>query len=140
MPSLKQPDLKTVEQRVKSALAENGILVLFRVKNHKVDYSVMNRPEPTMTEINDHLFATALVDAVKRFGFSRTKRRTKLREQVERDDGRNVTYKESIDLDWDDETITATVGNDMMRKVMAIVVQNLMQAAMRAESAKGGLN
>lgn len=140
MPSLKQPDLKTVEERVKGELKESGLLVLFRVVNHRVDYSIMNRPEPTLTEVNDHLLATAIVDAVKRFKFERVKRKTRIREKVQRSDGREVTYKESIDFDWEDETITASVGNDLMRQVMSIVVQNLMHDAMRDEAARGGLN
>lgn len=140
MPSLKQPDLKTVEERVKGELKESGLLVLFRVVNHRVDYSIMNRPEPTLTEVNDHLLATAIVDAVKRFKFERVKRKTRIREKVQRSDGREVTYKESIDFDWEDETITTSVGNDLMRQVMSIVVQNLMHDAMRDEAARGGLN
>lgn len=140
MPSVKETGLKTAEQRVKSALRESGLLVLFRIKNHKVDYSIMNRPEPTLTDINDHLLATAIVDAVKRFTFKRVKSRNKLREKVTRVDEREVTYKQSIDFDWEDETVVSTVGNDTMRQVMSIVVQNLMQAAMRAEARKGGLN
>jgi len=141
MPSLKKAgELLTPEERVKAALREDGLLVLFRVKNSAVAYSIMNRPEPTLTQVNDHMLATAIVEAVKTFSFARVRRKKKIREKVSRDDGRDVVYKQSIDFDWNDATIKASVGHDLMMQVMSIVVQNLMTAAMRAESAKGGLN
>jgi hypothetical protein len=140
MPKLTTTDLSSSEQRVKEALREDGLLVFFRTKNHRVDYSIMNRPEPTLTQVNDHLLATAIVEAVKTFDFKRRKTKGKLDVPTERDDGRKIIYKQSIDFDWEDKTIVATVGEDLMRQVMAIVVQNLMHTAMREESRKGGLN
>jgi len=145
VPSLKKAgidvsELKTAEERVKDELRKHGLLVLFRVKNHAVDYSVMNRPEPTTTQVNDHLLATAIIEAVRGFRFTRIKRRDKLREAVEREDGRKIVYKHSVDFDWTQEVIKASVGKDLMMQVMSVVVENLMKAAMRAEAAKGGLN
>lgn len=130
-----------IETKVKDALKENGLLVLFRVRNNRVDYSIMNRPEPTLTEVNDHLLATAIIEAVKSFEFKREAPRYQ-NEKISRDDGRTVTYKHHVDFDWEDGVIRCSKGSDLMKQVMSIVVQNLMSAAQQQSQKvnKGGLN
>lgn len=133
---------KDIETKVKDALKENGLLILFRVRNNQADYSIMNRPEPTLTEVSDHLLATAIIEAVKTFEFKREKPRYE-NEKISRDDGRTVTYKHHIDFDWEDKIIRCSKGSDLMKQVLSIVVQNLMSSAQQQQSAKAnkdGLN
>jgi len=132
-------ELKTTEQLVKEELAKGGLLVLFRIREFQVAYSIMNRPNPELSMVDDHLLATAIVEAVNSFTFKRV-RRSQNREKVQRDDGRMVTYKDSVDFDWEDQTIKSTVNQESMRAVLAIVVQNLMQNATRQNAAKSSIN
>lgn len=123
---MKPPDLPTdIESKVKSALEENGLLVLFRIRNNRVDYSIMNRPEPTLTEVSDHLLATAIIEAIKTFSFSRENPKYE-NEKIERSDGRSVVYKHHVDIDWNDNAVRASKGRDTVLQVMSIVVTNLM--------------
>jgi hypothetical protein len=132
---------KTVAEKVREAL-EDGLLLLFRIKNSKVDYSIMNRPEPTTSGVDDHALATAIVHAGRHFEVKRTPR-SKSRERVSRSDGRDVTYKESIDIDWTAGTIQSTRGKDLTLQVLGVIVNNLMADAQRQAVStrnKHGLN
>lgn len=105
-----------------------GLLILFKIKENKVDYSITNRPEPTLSGVNDTALATAIVVAGQNFPIRRTPK-DKLGERVSRIDGRSVTYRESIEIDWNDKSIVSTRGRDLTLKVLSIVVQNLMRSA-----------
>lgn len=134
---------KDIETKVREALEENGLLILFRIRNNSVDYSIMNRPEPTLSGVEDHWLATAIVDAVKRFRFKRASSNPYRGEKIERVDGRNVTYKEHVDFDWTDQVIYSSKGEDLTKQVLSIVVKNLMEAAEKQQvkqQSKGGLN
>lgn len=131
-------DLKTVPEKLREHFAEKGLRVAFRVRNNKVDYSIMNRPEPTLTGISDEALATAIVDAVQRLPMKRSKKPKRVKQA--RDDGKDVVYKEAIVIDWTGGFIRSSVASDLALNVMSIVVQNLMGAAMRSKAAEGGLN
>lgn len=138
-PVIEEP--KSIAERVKEALTD-GLLILFRTKNNRVDYSIMNRPDPTMSGVNDHALATAVFYAASNFSVSRVKR-SKDRERVSRNDGREVTYKDSIDIDWENGTIESTRDRDLSLNVLSIVFRNLMSTAQQqAQDARNehGLN
>ena len=135
------PQLKTTVKKVRDALCEHGLLVWFRVKNNKLDYSIMNRPEPELSGVTDHSLATAIVGAVEKFSFARAKRMaTVSREAVARDDGRQVKYKDSIDINWENGTIETTANHSLTRLVLAAIVENLMVDSLKTQAAKAGLN
>jgi len=118
----------SISEKLSDALKKTGLLILFKTKNNQLDYSIMNRPEPITSEISDPILATAIVDAVQRFEFVRVKPPNG-REKVSRDDGRTVAYRQLIDFDWEDGTVKSSVGQDMMRKVMSLIVMNLVKNA-----------
>lgn len=114
-----------------SAFAEHipdGLLILFRLKNNQMVYSIMNRPLPT--SVNDHALATGIVEAGQSFKVVR-KPKDKVGEAVNRDDGRTVTYKESIDIDWEEGKIVSTRGKHLTLTILSLVIQDLMGEAMR---------
>lgn len=122
----------------KSVMAEltDGLLILFRTKNNRVDYSIMNRPA-NVVALDDHMLATAIVYAGSHFPVEKQRglhSKPTDRETVEREDGRRVTYKESIDIDWEARRIVSSKGRDLTLNVLRIVVENLMAAAHKAAS------
>jgi len=125
---------KSTAQRAREAL-KDGLLILFRMKNNKLDYSIMNRPEPALSGMDDHALATAIVHAGRQFTIVRTVSATK-RERISRDDGRVVTYKDSIDIDWDTGAIKSTRGRELTLLVLSIIVENLIAAAQRSATAQ----
>lgn len=135
------PQLKTTVEKVREALLENGLLILFRIKKHKLDYSIMNRPEPELSGVTDSSLATAMVHAGNIFEFKRVARSGPFeREKVTRHDGRTVSYRDHIDIDWNTGVIETSANHDTTRQVLAAVIESLMQEAQQAEARKGGLN
>jgi hypothetical protein len=123
----------------RDALLEDGLLVLYRIDGNRVDYTLPNRPEPTLSGLNDHLLATALVEAGSRFTFERQGFST--HETMTRDDGRAVTYKSSIDIDWEARTIRGSERRKLTLRVLSVLVHDLMTSAMQAKSSSPhGLN
>jgi hypothetical protein len=108
---------------------DNGLLILVNIKNHRVTYSIVNRPDPNTTPVSDHLLATALVEAGGKFKFK--KGRPPPAESVERDDGNAVIYSQSIDIDWSDRIVESSMRKKRTLQVLSIVVQNLMASAMK---------
>jgi hypothetical protein len=129
--------LKTTAERVRKHLTR-GLRIMFRMRNDRLDYSIMDRPEPTFSGITDEVLATTLVDAVQRFTVERAGKPTRVTEY--RSDGKAVTYKEIVTFDWNEGVIRSSVSRDVMLKVLSIVVQNLIKDASRARAQKGGLN
>lgn len=121
------PKPESISEKLLKEL-EDGILVMYRVTNHRVDYSVMNRPEPTVSGVDDHMLATALVYAGRRFTFEHDAKLS-APERVARDDGREVTYNETIDIDFEKRLIRSTRRKDMTLKVLAAVIAKLMATA-----------
>ena len=109
---------------------DNGILILVNVKNHRVTYSIVNRPDPTLTPVSDHMLATALVEAGSKFKFKKVKL-SPLGKFV-RADGEEVVYTHSIDIDWSERLIESTMRTKLTKQVLSIVIQNLMSAAQSA--------
>jgi hypothetical protein len=127
-----EPDSTELTDKLREEL-KAGLQILFKIKNNRVDYSITNRPEPTMSGVTDHLLATAIVYAGRKFKFKRTKEwkkfsaTSKKTERVVRDDGRTVDYDESIDIDWEKGSLISSRGHDLTFRVLSIVVQNLMR-------------
>lgn len=112
-------------------LKKDGFLLLFKLKNNRVDYSMMNAP-PELATMRRHL-ATVLVHAGSSFThIYRRKGSAHLdakREKVVRMDGREITYDESIDIDWTKGSIVSTQRKTMVLKVLSIVIQDLVREA-----------
>lgn len=120
---------------VRHAMDDAPLLILFKLKNNKVDYSLMNRPEPNLTEVRDAVLMSALIGAGRDFKFKRVKS-IAARERVNRDDGRDVTYKESMEIDWEQKRIRSSRGRALSLNVLSIVVQNLAASAAREAAPK----
>jgi hypothetical protein len=108
----------------------DGLLIAYRVKEHKLDYSLMNRPEPTLSGVDDHALATAIIIAGREFQQVVDENIMKS-ERVARDDGREVTYNEAIDINWEDRIIRSSRRKEMTMDALAGVVTDLMQKAAR---------
>ena len=106
----------------------DGLLIAYRVKENKLDYSLMNRPEPSLSGLDDHALATAIVLAGREFKIVVDENIMKA-ERVARDDGRTVTYNEAIDIDFDDRVIRSSRRKDMTLDVLAGIVTQLMRDA-----------
>lgn len=107
---------------------KNGLLIAYRVKNHKLDYSCMNRPEPNLSGVDDHALATAIVFAGNKFKLILDEGLAK-GEKVSRSDGRTVVYNECIEIDWETGVIRSSRRQDMTMTVLQGVVGDLMRSA-----------
>jgi hypothetical protein len=110
---------------------ENGLLIAYRVKNDKLDYSLMNRPEPTLSGVDDHALATAIVHAGNAFKLVVDKETGggRVAEKVSRSDGRTVSYNEFIDIDWAAGTIRTTRRGTMTFTALQGIVGDLIRTA-----------
>jgi hypothetical protein len=108
---------------------ENGLLIAYRVKNHSLDYSIMNRPEPVLSGVDDHALATAIVYAGNKFKLIVDEKLVTKPEKVARSDGRTLTYDELIDIDWEDGIIRTSRRSTMTFTVLQAVVGELMRTA-----------
>lgn len=116
---------------------EKGLTVEFRiVRRTHLDYSIVGRPLPQ--ELNDHLLATAIIEAGHLFPQTRTTKKTL--DATVRDDGRVIKYKHAIRMDWKARTIRSSANQELTLKVLSIVVQDLMKAAYADHARSGGLN
>lgn len=107
---------------------EDGLLIYYRVKQHKLDYSLMNRPHPDLSSVDNHALATVIVYAGRNFEIVCDPKRGQ-DERVNREDGRTVTYNESIDIDFENRKITSTRRRDMTLTVLEAVVADLLRLA-----------
>lgn len=114
---------------------EDPILVLFRIRNNRVDYSIANRPEPTLSGITDAVLMSALIDAGRSFGFKRVPAVAD-GSKTQRVDGRTVVYKESVEIDWHAQTIESSRGKALTLQVLSIVVDNLAKSAVEQSASK----
>ena len=120
---------------------DNGLLIYFHIKNHKLLYSIVSRPDPTLSPLSDHLLATAIVEAGSKFKITKPDPETPKGATLVRDDGNKVTYNHSVDIDWQTRTIASSMRRRRTLRVLSIVVQNLMASAMKeAEKAKAKAN
>lgn len=106
----------------------DGLLIAYRVKEHKLDYSLMNRPEPSLSGLDDHALATAIVLAGREFKIV-VDDKIMQSERVTRDDGRTVTYNEAIDIDFEDRVIRSSRRKEMTLDVLGGIVTQLMRNA-----------
>lgn len=108
---------------------ENGLLIAYRVKNHALDYSIMNRPEPNLSGVDDHALATAIVYAGNKFKIVVDPEIAKRPEKVSRADGRTISYSELIDIDWQDGVIRTSRRETMTLQMLQAIVGDLMRQA-----------
>jgi hypothetical protein len=118
-------ELQSAVERLKN---EHGaLLVFYRVRNNRADYSIANTPEPTLTGISDAVLLAAIVHAGRNFKFKRVPSLAD-RDPVVRTDGKTVRYRDSIEIDWDTETIEGSGTQELTLQVLGIVVENLSKA------------
>jgi hypothetical protein len=130
-------DNQEIGPKLKEAL-KNGLLIAYRVKNNSLDYSIMNRPEPNLSGIDDHTLATAILYAGNAFpivvdetvGAGKGKTET-----VSRIDGRTVNYNEFIDIDWADAKIRTTRRSTLTLQVLQGIIGELVRNAQRPAAA-----
>lgn len=128
-------ELKATVDKVREALIHNGLRIMFRIKNHRLDYSIMNRPEPELSGVTDGALATAMVHAGNLFEIKRIKRADAgTGEMVYRIDGRNISYRDHIDLNWQTGTLETTANLDTTQRVLAAVIQDLMKDTKPAQA------
>jgi hypothetical protein len=114
-----------------SKALENGLLIAYRAKNNSLDYSIMNRPEPNLSGVDDHALATAIVFAGNKFKLVVDPETGggRVAEKVSRDDGRTVSYNEFIDIDWTEGVIRSTRRAELTFTALQGVVGELMRTA-----------
>ncbi len=117
-----------ISEKLKKEL-ENGIVIAYRVKNHRLDYSIMNRPEPQLSGIDDHALATALIVAGKTFKLVVDDKVMPKAESIARADGRTVSYNEGIDIDFEDGVIRSSRTKEMTLVALEGVIVDLMRNA-----------
>lgn len=110
--------------RVADKLDGAPLTILFRIRNNRADYSILNRPEPTLSGVSDAVLMAALLCAGKSYTFKRAASVAD-DERIERTDGKAVTYKESIEIDFEMKAIEGSMPRDTVLTVLSIVVQNL---------------
>lgn len=108
-------------------LREHGIEIRFRIKNNAVDYSIINKPDPTETGLHDGALAVCVVHAGSEFKFVKGRKiDTSERVQAMRLDGSTIVYDESIRIDWSNGSIVSSRGRDMTLRILSIVVKNMV--------------
>ena len=116
---------------------KNGLRIEYKTKNHQLLYSIANRPEPTVSGVGDAALCAAVVHAGSHFDVKKVSRpKTTDRDATQRSDGRNVVYRESIDIDWNGEVIRSTKGRELTLKVLSIVVKDLSESVATAQNKK----
>lgn len=109
---------------------KGGLLIAYRVKNHSLDYSIMNRPEPTLSGIDDHALATLLVYASSKFKLDVDENINGGKtEKVERADGRTVNYDEFVDIDFVNKTMRTTRRSTMTLQMLTAIAGDLVRNA-----------
>ena len=111
---------------------EDGLLVCYRIKEHKLDYSLMNRPHPDLSSVDNHALATVIVYAGRNFEIIHDEKRSV--ERVTRADGRTLNYNESIDIDFENRRIVSTRRKELTLTVLEAVVADLLQNAAKPTS------
>lgn len=106
---------------------DDGLLICYRIREHKLDYSLMNRPHPDLSSVDNHALATVIVYAGRTFEIVHQDKGDT--ERVTRDDGRTVTYNESIDIDFERRRIVSTRRREMTLTVLEGVVADLLRSA-----------
>jgi hypothetical protein len=124
------PALRRLDEKIFEELRKSPTRIRFRVKNSRVDYSIMNRPDPDVTPVTDEWLAPAFVHAGSHFTKARVTRKS-AREAVHRIDGRSIKYKDEIVVDWTKEEIRSTAAEQLTLQVLSIVVSDLMREAYR---------
>lgn len=130
------PPAPQLSDKLADAL-KDGLTVEYKTKNSQLLYSIPNRPEPTMSGISDAALCAAILHAGSNFDVKKMPRaKATDRGPTQRSDGRKVTYKESIDIDWNGEVIRSTKGRDMTLRVLSIVIRDLSATVAAAETKK----
>lgn len=137
MPPMSQPatDEARAAALVAAQLDDAPLTILFRIRNNRVDYSILNRPEPNLSNISDAVLMAAILHAGKRYSFKRTEPVAE-NERVQRSDGKAVTYKESIEIDFESKTIEGSMPYPICLNVLSIIVQNLAANVVRESERK----
>lgn len=111
---------------------EDGLLICYRIKEHKLDYSLMNRPHPDLSNVDNHALATVIVYAGRTFDIIHDENRSV--ERVTRADGRTLNYNESIDIDFENRRIVSTRRKELTLTVLEAVVSDLLRNATKPTS------
>lgn len=115
---------------------ENQLLIMLRIKNNRVDYSFVNRPDPTLSGITDAVLLAAILGAGSTFDYKKIgKLSKKERVKAERGVDEQIVYKDCIIVDFFNEHLASTRNKDTTMSTLSIVVQNLA-ASVAHEQAK----
>lgn len=109
---------------------EGQLMLMMRLKNKRLDYSFINRPDPTASGVSDAMLLAALMRAGRSYSIRKTAK-LKQKERIEalrNDTGDTITYKDSIVIDFTKESILSTRNQGDTLAVLSIVVQNLSRA------------
>lgn len=118
-------------RKLKAALQDEGgrLLVYMRVVNSRVDYSMPNRPDPTLSGIQDAMLMTAIIEAGSKYAVHKRKK-LDADERVKATRGRDeISYKDLIEIDFESGMISSTRPKKLTLQVLAIVVQHLAESA-----------
>jgi hypothetical protein len=113
------------------------LLVAMRIENSRIEYSVANRPDPTLSGITDAILMAAIIGS-GRFDFRRrpkieaAKRLTAIRFNGER-----ISYKDQVEIDFNRKRMRSTRKRDLTLKALSIVIQNLATSTAAAAQAAG---
>ena len=132
---------KAAARKLLAALDDDDgeLLVYMRIENNRIEYSIINRPDPTMSGVNDAVLMSAILRAGRSYDFKRQgKLAQKDRVKAMRGDtsGSEIVYKDRVIIDFNKETMTSTRKRDLTLSALSIVVQNLAQNVTKAEAAK----
>lgn len=137
-------DMQAAARKLRVELDDDDgrLHILMRFENNRVEYSIQNRPDPTMSGVSDALLMSALLYAGGRFQFKRRKK-LDLSERVNAirgASGSTITYKDLVVIDLANERIISTRPQGLTLPALSIVVQNLAAAAAKSAPSPGPVN
>lgn len=119
-------------RKLGAAIADDDgkLRIGMRFDNNRVEYSIVNRPDPTMSGVTDAILMTALICAGRRFDFRKRKKlEPSKRLTATRSNGDRVTYKDLVTINLAKEEIFSTRSHHETLQALSIVVQNLAASA-----------
>lgn len=127
---------KAAARKLAAALADDDgeLHIYLRIHGGRVEYSIINRPDPTLSGVSDAVLVSALICAGKRFEFKRHhKLKQNERVKATRGNDTEIVFKDLIVLGFDKQVMKSTQRQPLTLQALSIVVQNLAAAV----SAKG---
>jgi hypothetical protein len=128
-------------RKLAAALRADGspatFLVLFRVHGNFVEYAFENRPDPTLSGVDDAVLSAALIYAGSEMPMRRRKKLRKAeRTRGMRSEGNEIVFKDAMAIDFDSGTIESTLPRQLALQALSIVVRNLVQHAVQTQPDK----